>query len=306
VADLVLAIGTSHGPTMESEPEKWLRMGERDMNDPRMAHMGLRDRSGYESQLAPELLQERKSAITAAVQQVRRRLHEADVDVLVVVSNPHTIRPDDFHPVFGLYVGAGLPVPTKFAEPLGGASVSSPELAVHLVDSLVCEGFDVGLQKEYGEGVEVQHSYSVMAQHYLAVPTPLVPFTLSRYLPNQATPDRCYDLGRALRRAIESWDTPQRVALVASGGLSHQLVDEELDRLVVEAMQDKDEQVLRTLPRDRLNQAPGTPEILNWVVVAAAAESMPMTLAAYLPCYRSAAGTGHGVAYAYWEPSPVG
>jgi hypothetical protein len=302
VADLVLAIGTSHGPTMESAPEKWLRMGERDMSDPRMAHMGLRERVGYETHLTAEILHERKAEITKAVEQVRRRLHEADVDVLVVVSNPHTIREDDFHPVFGLYVGTDLPMPATFTEPLGGPVVSDPELARHLVDSLVTEGFDIGLQKKYGEGIAVQHSYSVMAQHYLAAPVPLVPFTLSRYLPNQATPDRCYDLGRALRRAIGSWDSSKRVALVASGGLSHQLVDEELDRLVVAAMQDKDEKVLRTLPRDRLNKAPGTPEILNWVVVSAAVEDMSMTLAGYQPCYRSAAGTGHGVAYAYWEP----
>ena len=56
---------------------------------------------------------------------------------------------------------------------------------------------------------------------------PTVPFLLSRYLPHQATSARCYTVGQAIRRAIESWDKDMRVAVMASGGLSHQVLDEE-------------------------------------------------------------------------------
>ena len=55
------------------------------------------------------------------------------------------------------------------------------------------------------------------------------------------------------------------------------------------------------LSADRLNIGPGTPEILNWVTVAAAMAPKRMTLVDYLPCYRSAAGTGHGMAFGYWR-----
>jgi 3-O-methylgallate 3,4-dioxygenase len=58
---------------------------------------------------------------------------------------------------------------------------------------------------------------------------------------------------------------------------------------------------LRNLPRAQLNRAPGTPEILNWIAVAAAMSPVKMTLVDYLPCYRSAAGTGHGVTFGYWS-----
>jgi hypothetical protein len=61
-----------------------------------------------------------------------------------------------------------------------------------------------------------------------------------------------------------------------------------------------DADVLRSLPRARLNRAPGTPEILNWVTVAAAMAPSRMQLVDYLPCYRSLAGTGHGVTFGYW------
>jgi 3-O-methylgallate 3,4-dioxygenase len=40
---------------------------------------------------------------------------------------------------------------------------------------------------------------------------------------------------------------------------------------------------------------------LNWIVVAGALEELPMTLVDYQPCYRSMAGTGHGVTFGYWQ-----
>ena len=88
---------------------------------------------------------------------------------------------------------------------------------------------------------------------------------------------------------------------MASGGLSHQIVDEKLDQQVIQALKEKDVQGLCSLPRDRLNRGPGTPEILNWVALAGAMESASMTLVDYVPCYRSPAGTGHGVTFAYWS-----
>ena len=131
--------------------------------------------------------------------------------------------------------------------------------------------------------------------------TAVVPFLLSRYLPHQPTPARSYAVGRALRRSIEAWDSDKRVAIMASGGLSHQIVDQELDRTVIDALLSKDVETLSYLPIEQLNRSPGTPEILNWIVVAGAMEPMDMTLIDYIPCYRSKAGTGHGVTLAYWQ-----
>ena len=92
--------------------------------------------------------------------------------------------------------------------------------------------------------------------------------------------------------------------MLASGssrrGLSHQVIDEELDRMAIGALVENDVAALSNLPRARLNRAPGTPEILNWVAVAAAMAPTSMTLVNYLPCYRSLAGTGPGPAFGYW------
>jgi hypothetical protein len=108
-------------------------------------------------------------------------------------------------------------------------------------------------------------------------------------------------LGRAVRRAIESWESDARVAVVASGGLSHIVMDEDLDHYVIDAFQTKNVEALQAIPRPKLKG--GTSEILNWVTVAGVMEDAPITLAGYQPGYRSAGATGCGMAFAYWEPT---
>ena len=131
--------------------------------------------------------------------------------------------------------------------------------------------------------------------------TPIVPaFVNTFYPPNQPPMRRCLDFGVALANAIRAWDSPARVAVVASGGLSHFVVDESLDRAVLAAMQSRDLNKLAgydvALFRD------GTSEVRNWLPVAAAMAqtNLPMRLVDYQPCYRSDAGTGNGLAFAAW------
>jgi AmmeMemoRadiSam system protein B len=119
------------------------------------------------------------------------------------------------------------------------------------------------------------------------------------YPPNQPTPRRCYAMGQALYQAIESWPNNSRVAVIASGGLSHFVVDEALDQLTITAMQNKDATALSTLPQERLNS--GNSEIRNWIAVAGAVEHLDMQLIDYVPCYRSPAGTGCAMAFAQWR-----
>ena len=129
---------------------------------------------------------------------------------------------------------------------------------------------------------------------------PTVPIHINTYFPpNQPTPERCLELGRAVRRAIESWDSDARVAILGSGGFSHFVVDEELDRRTLKAMEDHDAETLSHLPVERLQS--GTSEIRNWIAVAGAMEDKKMNTYDYVPCYRSPAGTGCAMAFADWE-----
>ena len=74
---------------------------------------------------------------------------------------------------------------------------------------------------------------------------PIVPITINTcYPPNWISPKRAYALGRAVREAIESWDSDLTVAVATSGGLSHFVVDEELDRLALKGMEEANGEML--------------------------------------------------------------
>ncbi|MGH9054343.1 MAG: extradiol ring-cleavage dioxygenase, partial [Acidimicrobiales bacterium] len=113
-------------------------------------------------------------------------------------------------------------------------------------------------------------------------------------------PGRCWSLGAAIRRALEVWPGTERVALIASGGLSHFVISEDLDRTVLAALAASDGESVSVLPRSVLRS--GSSEILCWLVVGGALAGWDLDVIDYVPAYRSAAGTGVGMCFATWEP----
>jgi 3-O-methylgallate 3,4-dioxygenase len=81
--------------------------------------------------------------------------------------------------------------------------------------------------------------------------------------------------------------------------LSHFTVDEALDRRVLDALKRDDGEALSSIPARKLNS--GNSEIRNWIVVGAAAGHLKTAWQDYIPCYRSAAGTGCGMGFALWK-----
>jgi hypothetical protein len=144
----------------------------------------------------------------------------------------------------------------------------------------------------------------IIKRLYENVPAPILPVFLNTcYPPNAVRPKRAYDFGQALGDSIAAWDEDITVAIVASGGLSHFVLDEEIDRQLLGALQKKDEEALRGLPRGRLSSA--TSESLNWVALggALANSELEMDLVDYVPISRSEVGTGGGWAFARWTTS---
>ena len=323
MAEIVMGIGASHGPTIQSTSiDQWLALGQKDMEDPRYSYEEMLKQAppDIEEQLKPERMQERHEANQRAVAQLSAVMADDPAEVMVVISNPHGVPPADrMEPVFGIYMSesesridrsghqtsarrrkpADQPLPERRVEDYA----TCPALADHLMSTLITEGFDVASCFQSHPTAGIEGPFTFPYDKFLPDRTSVavVPILLSRYLPHQATPARCYQIGQAIRRSIEGWDSHQKVSIFASGGLSHQVIDEELDRTVIDAMINKDVETLSYLPRERLNRSPGTPEILNWIVAAGAMEQEDMTLIDYNPCYRSLAGTGHGVTLGYWK-----
>jgi hypothetical protein len=320
MADIVLGIGTSHGPSIQTDPEKWARLGEKDTRDPRFNFQELLKsaKPGLESEITIDVQRQRHASARAALRKLTEVVAESKPDVMVVVSNLHSPKHIESRPVFGILraerfaiakmgdaiVDHGQRVAERAKrEPIAitDEKPGHPALANHLLESLIDDGFDVACSDRLPEGVALDDAFSFPYDWLMGGgSTPSVPFFLSRDLPNQATAARCHDLGTALRKTIQAWPEKLRVGLIASGGLSHQIIDEELDRQVVDALVKGEAASLRGLSRSRLNRAPGTPEILNWITVAAAMAPSRMQLVDYLPAYRSLAGTGHGLTFGYW------
>ena len=86
--------------------------------------------------------------------------------------------------------------------------------------------------------------------------------------------------------------------MLASGGLSHFVVDEGLDEMALDGMKERSVAKLGALPREKLHS--GNSEIRNWISVTGATEHLKMELVDYVPCYRSPAGTGCAMGFATW------
>jgi hypothetical protein len=176
-----------------------------------------------------------------------------------------------------------------------------------VIDGLVDRGVDVSTCARVPEGSKAAFGHAfgfIVKRLFHGRPIPIVPVLLNTYYPpNVPSAARCHDIGRAIRLAIEAYPADLRIAVIASGGLSHFVVDEALDQKVLAGLASHGE-ALRDLPRSALNS--GSSEILNWVLTAGAVEHLPLAWTEYQPIYRTPAGTGVGVAAAVWMEGKAG
>lgn len=318
MAQIVIGIGTSHSPQLSIRAKDWAYLLKKDETDPRLDYQGLlkRAKPGIQSELGEEKFRQRDEACLKAVNHLGDALRKTNADVVVIFGDDqHEQFGDDNMPTFAIYHGKSIPVVRdsgvrpagwKDAERNGWAETADEyanedDLANHLIRALNDEEFDIArcnrLRKEIGVG----HAFSFLYRRLVpGSKIPMVPVMVNTYYPpNQPTPKRCYGFGQAVRRAIESWQTDKRVALVASGGLSHVVIDEEIDQMTIDGLKNKKPEVLFRLPRERLDG--GTSEILNWVALAGAMENRELKFLEYVTTYRSPAATGCGMGFAYWS-----
>ena len=129
---------------------------------------------------------------------------------------------------------------------------------------------------------------------------PSIPVSINTYYPpNNMPPLRAYRLGEAIRTAVEAWPEDIRVAILATGGLSHFVVDEAFDRAFIEILRNGTAEDHASLPLEKLQS--GNSEFRCWSALAGAVQGMAMELIDYVPCYRSLAGTGCGMTFAVWR-----
>jgi gallate dioxygenase len=94
---------------------------------------------------------------------------------------------------------------------------SRPDLAAHLRRAAIESGFDLALTQDF----TVDHSV-VVPLHFMtpAMRIPVIPIFVSGHIPPLPSARRCYELGVAVKRAIESWPEKLRVVVIGSGSFS--------------------------------------------------------------------------------------
>ena len=147
-------------------------------------------------------------------------------DVLLFIYNDHvTSFFFDHYSAFTLGVGERWSVAdegggARDLPPIDGA----PAFAAHLGRSLMADEFDMSFFQDRTLDHGCFSPLSVLCPHDAdGWPVSLVPLQIGVLQFPIPTARRCFKLGRALRRAIESCPLPLRVAIVATGGLSHQV-----------------------------------------------------------------------------------
>jgi len=318
MAKVVIGIATSHSPQLSIRAVDWDHLLKKDQTDPRLDYPALvkKAKSGLEAELTPEKFRQRDEACLKAIKNLGDALQKAKADVVVVLGDDqHEQFYEDNMPMFAIYHGNGVPVVThtgrnpagwKNAEERGWADTApeyecASDLADHLICALTEAEFDIARCNKLRAEIGVGHAFSFLYRRVLpGSKIPIVPVMVNTYYPpNQPTPKRCYAFGQAVRKAIESWNSEKRVALMASGGLSHVVIDEEIDQMVIDGLKNKKPEVLFRLPRERLWG--GTSEILNWLALAGAMEDRELKYFEYVTTYRSPAATGCGMGFAYWQ-----
>ena len=154
-----------------------------------------------------------------------RWLEEKRPDVLVLIYNDHiTSFFFDHYSAFALGVGPEWKVADEGGGPRGLPPIAGhPELAAHIGQSLMADEFDMSFFQQRPLDHGVFSPLSMLCKHEPAWPARLIPLQMGVLQFPVPSARRFFNLGKALRRAIESYPEDLKVAIVATGGLSHQV-----------------------------------------------------------------------------------
>lgn len=334
---VVASIGTSHSIMLAPEhQENWATRASQDQTDTGLldtagksvTYQELAQRAGdqYAAELGPEIWQERWDRAQVAIQRIKDDLTALEPDLLLIVGDDQReLFYESLQPALAVFMGDTVKmsegqvphdIPADRVEKVRGflswlgcdgrSHPGDPEAGLHVVQSLVAQGYDVASMNALPGDREFGHAFGwalgpmLSGTRWEKTSIPSVPIMLNTYFPpNQPTSARCYDLGTALAKAVADLPGDRRVAVIGSGGLSHFVVDEEIDRKVLTALADHDAETLRSIPEHRINS--GSSEIRNWLTVGGAAEHLETQWTEYVPAYRSPAGTGVGLAFGVWS-----
>lgn len=302
---LVFGAAVPHDPSMFVSPSEWSKV-----------HSAISAGLPQPPQFETEATEEIRHRLEKNFLHVKEGLAESRPDVVVLVGDDQNeVFSSALMPTLAIFLGESVSGTTNVA--LAGQSLREnhvelkgrPKLAERIFSGLVEREFDVTRISELSplsrpEG-GIGHAFTrpASALGVADCSVAVIPLFLNVYFPPLPSAARCYSLGIALREILD--ERPENVAIVASGGLSHDIkgpragwIDEPLDRWFLDRIESGDSEALKQVFQvDSAAVRGGTGELRNWIVAAAACHGWRSTVVDYVPVYHM----GTGLAWAVWE-----
>jgi hypothetical protein len=336
MAELVFAAVLSHGPLLATDPGRWTLRASADRASKRLWFRGAtytydelvqvraRDVSTFAAASSETERANRHASCQDALDRLAASFAAAQVDLAIVVGNDQReLLSDNLRPPI-LVIGAptiqNLPLtdeersalPPGVAEaeaghcpPEGAEYPGASEPAQRVVATMIQHGIDVGWADSLPVGGKqrgIPHAFGFVYRRIMRdTPPPSIPIMINVGVePNRPTASRCFAYGEALRQAVSALPSGLRVGILGSGGLSHFVVDEQLDETVMHSVRTGDMTGWRTIEEPLYEGNTG--EIKNWIPVVGAVSGSALRLQQhdYVACYRTEAGTGSGMGFAAW------
>jgi hypothetical protein len=341
MAKIVLGIGCGHTPQLHTPADRWEIRARRDTEDGvplwykgvRMKYAEVEEKRRHlnlHEQTELSICQERLTKSCEAIDKLSKIFAAVKPDVVIIFGNDQAeMFLDDIKPAFTIM---GCPefrnMPrtddqiSRLPPGIALADVGHlpdaetrifpghPPLATHLATCAIEHSFDVAYSNRqfHPDAARAQsggmpHAYGFIYKQIFRDCVPRhVPIDSNTFFPpNQPSARRCYAFGRTIGEAIRDWTEDARVCVIASGGLSHFVVDEEFDRDIMRAMEQNDFEHL--LSYDEGYYQAGSSEIKSWIAAGGAMQGAGLTghIVDYHALYRTPGGTGSSAAFMYWQ-----
>lgn len=304
---IVLGIATSHAPGVLLPVDTWAEGYE-------LMTRGVKQPAEAETE-TPEVNLRLRSTIDAAVSVLRQKLIDAEPDLVIIVGDDQNeVFGAPFNPTLAVYTGdtmTGETLPRYADRPDLNRNLDLQvpgEFGRYLAAGLVERGFDPAVMQELrpvGRSKGIGHAFTRPAQ-FLGLADagiPVLPVFLNCYHDPLPSGERCYALGEAISEIAAK--RPERIAVVASGGLSHDpggpragWIDRSLDRWVLKAIESGNGSDLSKLfAFDSETLAGGTGEIRAWITLAGIFGDRKAEVVDYIPLHHTVTGLG----FAYWS-----
>ncbi len=233
----------------------------------------------------------------------KKWMAETKPDVAIIVFNDH-VNAFDFKiiPTFALGCGEEFPIADEGwgARPVPVVK-GYPELAAHMVQSLVLDEFDMTIVNE----MQVDHGLTVpltlLFGQPKAWPVRVIPLAVNVVQYPAPTGNRCFALGKAIKKAVESWDEDLDVVIFGTGGMSHQiqgpragLINKEFDTAFLDGLTRDPERLAQIPPLEYLRDAGAEAiELVMWLIMRGALGPRVREVYRFYHVPASSTGVGH-------------